>query len=60
MQNRTKQAPRSRYTVAPGRAHSHHRPGRCDCGGLPENGGLHNRFWMLDLRTAPREKPMQS
>ncbi len=43
LHQRTNQAPRSRYTVAPSRAHSHHRPGRCDGGGPPENGGQRNR-----------------
>lgn len=39
LHQRTNQAPRSRYTVALSRADSHHRPGRCDGGGTPENGG---------------------
>lgn len=39
LHQRTDQAPRSRYTVAPRRADSHRGPGRCDGGGSPEDGG---------------------
>lgn len=43
LQQRTNQAPRSRYTVPPSRADSHRRPGRWDGGGTAEDDGLHNR-----------------